>query len=71
MTFVYTDGECNTNFEIKEAKEAKEAEEIYENSDNPTTGDSSNILLWVSLFSAGILVAIVIAVDNRKKKSTF
>lgn len=71
MTFVYTDGECNTNFEIKEAKEAEEAEEIYENSDNPTTGDSSNILLWVSLFSAGILVAIVIAVDNRKKKSTF
>lgn len=68
MTFVYTDGECNTNFEIKEAKEA---EEIYENSDNPTTGDSSNILLWVSLFSAGILVAIVIAVCNRKKKSTF
>lgn len=68
MTFVYTDGECNTNFEIKEAKEA---EEIYENSDNPTTGDSSNILLWVSLFSAGVLVAIVIAVCNRKKKSTF
>lgn len=65
MTFVYTDGECNTNFEIKEA------EEIYENSDNPTTGDNSNILLWVSLFSAGVLVAIVIAVCNRKKKSTF
>lgn len=71
MTFVYTDGECNTNFEIKEAKEAEEAEEIYENSDNPTTGDNSNILLWVSLFSAGVLVAIVIAVCNRKKKSTF
>lgn len=68
MTFVYTDGECNTNFEIKEAEEA---EEIYENSDNPATGDNSNILLWVSLFSAGILVAIVIAVCNRKKKSTF
>lgn len=68
MTFVYTDGECNTNFEIKEAEEA---EEIYENSDNPTTGDSSNILLWVSLFSAGVLVVIVIAVCNRKKKSTF
>ena len=71
MTFVYTDGECNTNFEIKEAKEAEEAEEIYENSDNPTTGDSSNIFLWISLFSAGVLVAIVIAVRNRKKKSTF
>ena len=65
MTFVYTDGECSTNFEIKEA------EEIYENSDNPTTGDSSNIFLWISLFSVGILVAIVIAVCNRKKKSTF
>ncbi len=64
MTFVYTDGECSTNFEIKEA------EEIYENSDNPTTGDKSNIFLWISLLSASILVTILAAVRNRKKKFT-
>ncbi len=62
ITFIYTDGECSTNFEIKKSGE------IYENSDVPKTGDNSNIILWTSLFSVSILGIILIAIYSRKKK---
>lgn len=63
ITFVYTDGEVSTNFEVNET------EKIYENSDNPKTGDNSNILIWISLFVANALAMLGIIVYNKKKKS--
>lgn len=63
ITFVYTDGECSTNFKIKKSGEG------YENSDNPQTGDN-NMFLWSSLFSISILVMILTAIYNRKNKCT-
>lgn len=63
ITFVYTDGEVSTNFEIKELGET------YENSDNPKTGDNSNILVWCSVFAISALAMFGMIVYNRKKKS--
>lgn len=63
IIFVYTDGEVSTNFEVKEYGE------IYENSSNPKTGDTSNILVWCSLFAVSALAMSGIAVYNKKKKS--
>ncbi len=63
ITFVYTDGEVSTNFEVKETGK------IYGNSDNPKTGDNSNILIWTSLFAANALAMLGIIVYNKKKKS--
>lgn len=63
ITFVYTDGEVSTNFEVKESGK------IYENSDNPKTGDNTNILIWISLFAANALSMLGIIVYNKKKKS--
>ncbi len=62
ITFVYTDGECSTSFEIKESGE------IYENSENPQTGDNGNILLWTSLFLISALGILWMIIYNRKKK---
>ena len=76
ITFVYTDGEVSTNFEIKEFGENYEnsdnskAEETYENSDNPKTGDNSNILIWYSLLAVSALAMCGIIVYNKKKKFT-
>ena len=75
ITFVYTDGEVSTNFEIKELGESYEnsdnskTEETYENSDNPKTGDNSNILVWCSLLAVSALAMFGMIVYNRKKKS--
>ena len=63
ITFVYTDGEVSTNFEIKELGET------YENSDNPKTGDKSNILVWYSLLAVSALAICGMIVYNKKKKS--
>ena len=63
ITFIYTDGEVSTNFEVNET------EKIYENSNNPKTGDTSNILVWYSLFAASVLSMLGIIVYNKKKKS--
>ena len=74
LTFIYTDGECSTNFEIKKTGETYEKSDNTEigksgkNSDNPPTGDNSNILLWTSLFTASLLGMLVTAVYNKKKK---
>ena len=62
ITFVYTDGEVSTNFEIKK-------EGTFGNSDNPKTGDNSNIFLWISLFLASFLGILVTSVYYKKKKS--
>ena len=63
ITFVYTDGEVSTNFEVKESGE------IYENSVNPKTGDTSNILAWYFLLAVSALAMFGITVYNKKKKS--
>ena len=59
ITFVYTDGEVSTNFEDNET----------ENSNNPKTGDTSNIFVWYSLFAVSALIVFGITVYNKKKKS--
>lgn len=64
ITFVYTDGEVSTNFEVKESGK------IYEKSSNPKTGDTSNILVWYSLFAVSALIMFGITVYNKKKKYT-
>lgn len=62
ITFVYTDGEVSTNFEIKK-------EGTFGDSDNPKTGDNSNIFLWISLFLASFLGILVTSFYYKKKKS--
>ena len=59
ITFVYTDGEVSTNFEVKEEGFFK----------SPKTGDASNILVWYSLFAVSALIVFGITVYNKKKKS--
>ena len=76
ITFVYKNGECRTNFEVK-----KPAEEICKNSDtanseekeeqngnllNPRTGDN-NMLLWASLISVSLVGMLEITIYDRKK----
>ncbi len=76
LTFVYTDGECSTNFDIKKLEESQENSNNAEmvksgnNSNNPQTGDNSNMLLWTFLFSTSSAGLLGIAVYNRKKEYT-
>lgn len=63
ITFIYTNGECSTNFEIKKIEE-----EIYKNSDNPQTGDNSNMLLWNFLFLASIVGMLGITIFNKRNE---
>lgn len=64
VTFVYTDGECSTNFEVKSVSmvQAKPTEENKTDTTSPQTGDNSNIVLWFALLfvsCAGTLGAVV------------
>ena len=59
ITFVYTDGEASTNFEVKEEGFFKSTK----------TGDTSNILVWYSLFAVSALIVFGITVYDKKKKS--
>ena len=56
ITFVYTDGEVSTNFEVKEAEKLEKTEKSM---DVPKTGDNINILLWLSLILASALIVFV------------
>lgn len=56
ITFVYTDGEVSTNFEVKEAEKPEKTENSM---DVPKTGDNINILLWLSLILASALIVFV------------
>ena len=53
ITFVYTDGEVSTNFEVKEAEKPENSMDV------PKTGDNINILLWLSLILASALIVFV------------
>ncbi len=72
LTFVYTDGECSTNFKTKESGETyknsgnTETEKSEKNSENPKTGDNSNIILWASLFAVSLVGTLIISVYNKK-----
>ena len=79
LTVVYTDGECSTNFEVKQAasEQIKPTEGDKSDTTTPTggkdttspqTGDNSNMLLWVALLfvsGAGVLGTTVYSKKKR------
>ena len=79
LTVVYTDGECSTNFEVKQAasEQTKPTEQDKSDTTTPTggkdttspqTGDNSNMLLWVALLfvsGAGVLGTTVYSKKKR------
>ena len=79
LTVVYTDGECSTNFEVKQAASEQTKPTEGDKSDtttptggkdttSPQTGDNSNMLLWVALLfvsGAGVLVTTVYSKKKR------
>ena len=79
LTVVYTDGECSTNFEVKQAasEQTKPTERDKSDTTTPTggkdttspqAGDNSNMLLWVALLfvsGAGVLGTTVYSKKKR------
>ena len=79
LTVVYTDGECSTNFEVKQAasEQTKPTEGDKSDTTTPTGGkdttspqtvDNSNMLLWVALLfvsGAGVLGTTVYSKKKR------
>ena len=79
LTVVYTDGECSTNFEVKQtaSEQTKPTEGDKSDTTTPTggkdttspqTGDNSNMLLWVALLfvsGAGVLGTTVYSKKKR------
>ena len=53
------------------ARNVEEKTEQVNNSetDNPKTGDNSNILVWVSLFAVSALIMFAITVCGKKKST--
>ena len=83
LTFIYSDGECNTEFEIKVANTTPGTNdsgsnpggttpgEDKPNTDTmaiPQTGDTSNMFLWFALLFVSGGAIIGTTVINRKKK---
>ena len=75
LTFAYTDGEVSTNFAIEESNEIYEnsnnndLEELEKDSNNPKTGDNSNMILWISLLVVSVLAILGMIIYSRKKKN--
>ena len=81
LTVVYTDGECSTNFEVKQASSEQTKPTEGDKSDtttptggkdttSPQTGDNSNLLLWVALLfvsGAGVLGTTVYSKKKRAR----
>ncbi len=79
LTVVYTDGECSTNFEVKQAASEQTKPTEGDKSDtttptggkdttSPQTGDNSHMLLWVALLfvsGAGVLGTTVYSKKKR------
>ena len=79
LTVVYTDGECSTNFEVKQAasEQIKPTEGDKSDTTTPTggkdttspqTGDNSNMLLWVALLFVSVAGVIGTTVYSKKKR---
>lgn len=69
LTVVYNDGECSTNFEVKATSEqTKPTEDAEPDTTSPKTGDSSNMLLWVSLLFVSGFGIIGTTVYSKKKR---
>ena len=78
LTVVYTDGECSTNFVVKQATSEQTKPTEGDKTDtttstggkdtkNPQTGDNSNLLLWIALLFASGGAGILATVYGRKK----
>lgn len=74
LTVVYTDGECSTNFEVKQTTQTEgdkpDTTTPTGNKDttSPKTGDTSNMLLWFALLfvsGAGVIGATVYSKKKR------
>lgn len=59
---IKVDGECSVNFEIKEP-----GADAGGNSNTVKTGDTSNMLVWISLLATSILTAMILLIDKNKK----
>lgn len=80
LTVVYTDGECSTNFEVKQAASEQTKPTEGDKSDtttpkggkdttSPQTGDNSNLALWFAvLFVSGAGVLGTTVYSKRKKR---
>ena len=79
LTVVYTDGECSTNFEVKQAasEQTKPTERDKSDTTTPTggkdtispqTGDNSNMLLWVALLFVSGAGVLGTTVYSKKKE---
>ena len=79
LTVVYTDGECSTNFVVKQATSEQTNPTEGDKTDtttstcgkdiiSPKTGDTSNMLLWFALLFVSGGAAIATTVVSRKKK---
>ena len=78
LTVVYNDGECSTNFEVKQAAseqttpiEGDKTETTTptggKDTTNPQTGDNSNTLLWVALMVASVAGILGTVVYSKRK----
>ena len=79
LTVVYTDGECSTNFEVKQAASEQTKPTEGDKSDtttptggkdttSPQTGDNSNMLLWVALLFVSVAGVIGTTVYSKRKR---
>lgn len=71
VTFVYTDGECSTNLEVKKAdtEQTKPTEEDKTDTTSPQTGDNSNLVLWFALLFVSGVGILGKAVYSKTKNS--
>lgn len=79
LTVVYTDGECNTNFEVKQVASEQTKPTEGDKSDtttpadgkdtiSPQTGDNSNLALWFAILFISCGGVIGVTVYSRRRK---